>query len=194
MNHSFRFLPHIPPRRRPASVLLAVALALLAFGLTVATGAARATGPHHRQQPLVVRGDATAVDGPCDARACRVDLADGRFRGTPIGTGSYSASIELVVSEAFPNGEGGICAPLEGRVVLGAGTPDRLVLDVAGDSCQDGAGPLDAASFTGLARFTVSYGTGSYAHARGSGQATFLEDAANHHRMTLVGRIARSGS
>ena len=194
MNHSFRSLPHIPPRRRPASILLAVALALLAFAVTVATSAARATGEHHRQPRLVVRGDATAVDGPCDARACRVDLVDGRFRGTPIGTGSYTASIALAVADAFPNGEGGICAPLEGRVVLGAGTLDRLVLDVSGDSCQDGAGPLDAASFTGLARFTVRYGTGSYAHAHGSGDATFLEDAAKHHRMTLVGHIARSGS
>ena len=194
MNHSFRFLPHIPPRRRPASILLAVALALLAFAVTVATSAARATGEHHRQPRLVVRGDATAVDGPCDARACRVDLVDGRFRGAPIGTGSYTGSIALAVADAFPNGEGGICAPLEGRLVLGVGTADRLVLDVSGDSCQDGAGPLDGASFTGIARFVVRYGTGSYAHARGSGDATFLEDAAKHHRMTLVGRIARSGS
>jgi hypothetical protein len=194
MNHSFRFLPHIPLRRRPASILLAVALALLAFGLTVATGAARSDGQHHRKQRLVVRGDSTAVDGPCDARACRVDLADGRFRATPIGTGSYTASLELAVADAFPNGEGGMCAPLEGRVVLGAGTSDRLVLDVSGDSCQDGAGPLDGASFTGIASFTVRHGSGSYARAYGSGDATFLEDAANHHRMTLVGRIARSGS
>jgi hypothetical protein len=195
MNHSFRFLPHIPPRRRPASVLLAVALALLAFALTVAVGPARATGEHHRQPRLVVRGDATAVDGPCDARACRVDLADGRFRGTPIGTGPYTATLALAVADAFPNGEGGLCAPIEGRVLLGAGTADRLVLDVSGDSCQDGAGPLEAASFTGIARFTVGYGSGRYAQAHGSGDATFLDDAANHHRMTLVGRIAsRSGS
>jgi hypothetical protein len=78
--------------------------------------------------------------------------------------------------------------------VLGAGTSDRLVLDVSGDSCQDGAGPLDGASFTGIASFTVRHGSGSYARAYGGGDATFLEDAANHHRMTLVGRIARSGS
>ena len=134
MNHSFRFLPHIPPTRRPASILLAVALALLAFAVTVATSAARATGEHHRLQRLVVRGDSTAVDGPCDARACRVDLADGHFRATPIGTGAYTASLALAVADAFPNGEGGMCAPLDGRIVLGAGTPDRLVLDVSGDS------------------------------------------------------------
>ena len=65
---------------------------------------------------------------------------------------------------------------------------------MSGHSCQDGAGPLEVSSFTGLARFSVRYGTGSYAHADGSGQATFLEDAAKHHRMTLVGRIAPSGS
>ncbi len=55
---------------------------------------------------------------------------------------------------------------LVGRIVLGAGTADRLVPDISGDSCQDGAGPPDATSLT------------------------FLEDAADHDRMTLVGRIA----
>jgi hypothetical protein len=160
----------------------------------VAASSAGASGEHHRQQRLVVRGDSTVVDGPCDARACRVDLADGHFRGAPVGTGAYTATLELAVADAFPNGEGGICAPLEGRIVLGAGTRDRLALDVSGDTCQDLAGPLEGSSFTGVARFTVRYGTGSYARAHGSGQATFLEDAAKHHRMTLVGSIARSGS
>jgi hypothetical protein len=64
--------------------------------------------------------------------------------------------------------------------VLGIGTPDRLVLAVSGDSCQDGGGPLTPASFTGLAQFTVKYATGL---------ASFTEDAAHHHRMTLVGRL-----
>ena len=105
------------------------------------------------------------------------------------GAGGYRGSLELAVADAFPNGEGGICAPLRGRVVLGAGTADRLVLALAGDSCQDGGGPLPA-GFTGLARFTVKHGTGRYARAAGSGLATFSEDAAKQHRMTLVGRIA----
>ena len=60
-----------------------------------------------------------------------------------------------------------------------------------GDSCQDGAGPPNAASFTGLARFTVKYGTGSYKGSTGSGLAVFSEDAADHDRMTLIGRISR---
>jgi hypothetical protein len=65
------------------------------------------------------------------------------------------------------------------------------VLAVAGDSCQDGSGPLTAASFTGLAEFTVKYGTGRYAGATGRGLASFTEDAANHHHTTLIGRLAR---
>ena len=143
-----------------------------------------------RQQRLVVRGDATAVDGPCDARGCRSSSTGGRFRGAPVGPAPTPAPSRSPSPKPFPNGEGGICAPLDGRIVLGAGTPDRLVLAVSGDSCQDGAGPLEAASFTGLARFTVKRGTGRYAHATGGGLATFAEDAANRHRMTLVGRIA----
>jgi hypothetical protein len=174
---------------RPALALLA--LATVALALVTSPAGAAGTAPvakHRADQRLVVRGDATAVPGPCDARACRVKLADGRFRGTPVGTGAYTAALKLRVGQAFPNGEGGICAPLEGRIVLGTGTPDRLVLAVTGDSCQDGAGPLTGASFTGLAQFTVSYATGSYAGTGGTGLASFSEDAAHHHRMTLVGR------
>jgi hypothetical protein len=181
---------------RPALALLgvalaAVALAAIALATSPAGAADRTTAPgggHHGEQRLVVRGDATAVDGACDARVCTVKLTDGRFRGTPIGSGAYSGSIKLKIGAAFPNGEGAICAPLEGRIVLGAGTPDRLVLAVSGDSCQDGSGPLAAASFTGLAQFTVAHATGSYASASASGLASFSEDAAKHHRMTLIGR------
>jgi hypothetical protein len=177
---------HVRQKGRPALGLLALA----AIALAVPTGAAAERAPG--KQRLVVRGDATVVDGPCDARACRLELVEGRFRGAPVGTGRYAGSITIAVADAFPNGEGGSCAPLEGRIVLGARTADRLVLGVSGDSCQDGAGPLPAASFTGLARFTVKHGTGRYARAIGTGLATLSEDAANRHRMTLVGRYGAS--
>jgi hypothetical protein len=173
---------------RPALGLLALGALAPAFATNLADAAP--AGKYPPEQRLVVRGDATAVDGACDARGCVVDFADGSFRGAPLGTGAYSGSFRIRVADAFPNGEGGICAPLKGRVVLGGGTADRLVLGVAGDSCQDGGGPLPEASFTGLAQFTVKHGTGRYARATGSGQATFSEDAANQHRMTLIGRIA----
>jgi hypothetical protein len=173
------------PSPRIRQALLAPALAVLALGS--ATSAATAADRH--EQRLVLRGDATAVDGPCDARACRLQLAEGRFRGTPVGSGDYAGDLRIAVGDAFPNGEGGICAPLEGRIVLGAGTPDRLVLGLVGDSCQDGAGPLGTAAFTGLARFSVRTGSGRYAGARGDGVATLTEDAANHHRIVLVGRL-----
>jgi hypothetical protein len=180
---------------RPKLAPCALALAALALPVTAsATDAAGRSGTapastHPKEQRLVVRGDATAVDGPCDARGCRLELTDGRFRGTPVGTGAYTGSITLKVADAFPNGEGGICAPLIGRIVMGAGTADRLTLAVSGDSCQDGAGPLDSAAFTGLARFTVKRGTGVYSRATGAGLASLSEDAANHHRITLIGRI-----
>lgn len=165
-------------------------VALVALALAVATSPAGAAN-HSSEQRLVVRGDATAVEGPCDANGCPLELADGRFRGT-VGTGGYTGSVELKVARAFPNGEGGICAPLKGRLVLGVGTPHRLALAVSGDSCQDGGGPITAASsFTGLARYIVKYGTGRYAGATGTGLASLSEDAANQHHMTLIGRIAR---
>ena len=133
--------------------------------------APRPRAEHHDEQRLVVRADATVVDGPCDARGCLLELTGGRFRGAPVGTGDYGGTIRIAVAKPFDNGQGGSCATLDGRLVLGAGTPDRLVLAVSGDSCQDGAGPLPAASFTGLARFTVKRGTGRYAHATGAGLA-----------------------
>jgi hypothetical protein len=178
------------PRSRLLGVL---ALVLAGFAFSLATSSAGADqGKHQVKQRLVVRGDATIVDSPsCPGGVCTLELVGGKFRGTPVGTGDYSGSMKLRVAEAFPNGEDGVCAPIDGNIVLGAGSPNRLVLSVDGDSCQDGAGPPNAASFTGLARFEVKYGTGAYAGARGHGLASFAEDAADHDRMTLIGRISR---
>jgi hypothetical protein len=185
--------------RRPRRVL-GLGIAALVAGATCA-GATQAASPtghgapsspaRHHGERLVVRGDATVVDAPCHGDVCTLELADGSFRGTPVGSGAYEGRVELKVAELFPNGERGVCAPLRSRIVLGAGSPDRLVLAVSGDSCQDGAGPVTATSFTGLARFTVKYGTGTYAGATGHGLASFLEDAADHDRMTLIGRVYR---
>jgi hypothetical protein len=190
-------MPRIP--RRPTLRPVLRALALAGGTLAVSAGVAGATdhnktaaGKHHGGQRLVVRGDAVAVDGPCDVHGiCAVELTEGRFRGAPVGTGAYTGAIKLSVGGAFPNGEGGICAPLKGLIVLGAGTPNRLAVSVSGDSCQDGAGPPSSSSFTGLARFTIKRARGSYAGLTGSGLATFSEDAAKHHHMTLIGRLYR---
>lgn len=149
--------------------ILAIAITALAIGGTAETSAA--------SKRLVVRGDATAVAGPCDAAGCPLTLSDGRARGT-IG-GAYTANFTLKVAKQFPNGEGGICAPLRGRIHLG-----RLTLAVRGISCQDGGGPLAGSSFTGLATFRAK----GY---RGGGVASFTEDAAHHHRMTLIGALRR---
>ena len=175
------------PKHWPGLGLLAVALT--AFALVFATSSAGAAEPAQR---LVVRGQATAVDGPCTAFACPLDLERGRFRGT-LGRGAYSGSLKLTIGNAFPNGEGGSCAPLTGRIELRTRSADRIGLLVSGDSCQDGSGPLDSASFTGLARFRVTHGTGEYAGATGSGVASLTEDASKHHQVTLIGRI-RSAS
>ena len=162
----------------------ALALACLAPAVT----ASAHPGKHHAQ-PLVVRGDATVVDSPCGPQGCHLELAGGTFRGT-LGTGDYTGSFDFDPGSIFPNGEGGVCAPIQGTITLGAGTPDRLVLAVRGDSCQDGSGDVRTSSFTTVARFTVADGTGAYAHATGNGAYTSAEDAADHDRMTIVGRIA----
>jgi hypothetical protein len=180
-------------RRTLRSTLTLIALAAVGLALAVATNAVAGNpnaGDRHRTtEHLVVRGEATVTDAQCDAGVC-LDLT-GSFRGNPVGTGAYTGAVKLKVADAFPNGEGGVCAPIGGDITLGAGSPDRLVLAIAGDSCQDGAGDPTQSSFTGLARFTVKYGTGTYAHTRGNGLATFAEDAADRDRMTLVGDIRR---
>ena len=175
---------------RTALAVPAAAIAVLGLG-AAANAAGAAEPPHHASERLVVRGDSTVVDGPCAGGVCTLQLTDGSFRGTPVGTGAYAGAVKLEVAKAFPNGEGGVCAPIRGKVRLGTGSPDRLVVAVAGNSCQDGAGPVTASSFTGLARFKVKHGTGSYAGASGAGLASFSEDATDHDRMTLIGRISR---
>jgi hypothetical protein len=163
--------------------------AALVLGLSFAALTASASAAS-QQERLVVRGDATVTEGACDASGCEMQLTGGSFRGT-LGSGAYAGKIKLRIPDGFANGEGGVCAPIHGQIVLGAGSPDRLTLALAGDSCQDGAGPFPQASFTGLAGWAVVKGTGKYAHARGFGSAAFLEDAADNDRMTLIGRIAR---
>ena len=174
--------------RTPLRFAIAIGLACL---VAVIYAAASQADEKHSSQRLVVRGDATIVDGPPAADGIPLAITDGSFRGAPIGTGAYEGDMKLEVAKAFENGEGGVCAPIRGQIVLGAASPDRLVLAVAGDSCQDGAGPPPLSTFTGLAEFVVKKGTGKFAGYRGSGLATFAEDAADHDRMTLVGRITR---
>jgi hypothetical protein len=166
--------------------MLAIAFTTLALALTA--GAEAKQGP--ASQRLVVRGEDTVLDQPCPGGLC-ITLSGGTFRGAPVGTGGYTGSLKVDLADAFPNGEGGVCAPVAGTMTLGAGTPDRLDLAIWGDSCQDGAGNPAQSSFTGVARFAVVHGTGAYAHAHGRGVATFLEDAADHERVTLIGRISR---
>ena len=166
---------------RAALILMALVGCALAF-------TSSASAKHKQGERVVVRGDATVTDH-CGPTGCEIQTT-GSFRGT-LGTGDYAGTVDLQLPEMFPNGEGGVCAPIDGQLMLGAGTADRLTLAIAGDSCQDGAGPPPAASFTGLADWVVVKGTGAYAHAHGHGTATFLEDAADQERMTLMGRIVR---
>jgi hypothetical protein len=187
----------IHPRRTPRPLLGLAALVLAALAFAAATNVAGAADPpysakggKHTTERLVVRGEATVTDVSCEPGVVCLELSDAQFRGT-LGSGAYGGQIKLRVAKAFSNGEGGVCAPVDGRVTLGAGTPDRLVLAIAGDSCQDGAGNPQTASFTTIARFSVKYGTGAYAGAHGSGIGTFREDAADRDQMTLIGHITR---
>jgi hypothetical protein len=177
-------------QRLPAALAL-VAVAALGLVLAVAAAAGSEPGKQRAPERLVVRGEDTVKDGgECPGGVCNLELTDGVFRGT-VGTGQYDGSVELRVAEAFANGEGGLCAPVSGRIVLGAGSPDRLVIGIRGDSCQDGNGDLTQSSFTGVTEFVVKHGSGVYAKARGSGVATFSEDASDRERMTLIGTIYR---
>jgi hypothetical protein len=187
-------------RRVPATLTL-IAVAMVGLALAAATGAANSADAdtssqstnHRSSERLVVRGVDTVKevgDPSCPGGVCQLELVNGAFRGTPVGTGVYTGAVQLRVAEAFGNGEGGVCAPITGRIELGD-SPDQLVLALFGDSCQDGAGPLPEASFTNLAHFVVKYGTGEYAKAKGSGVASFSEDATDRERMTLIGRISR---
>ena len=180
--------------RRLPSALALIALALIGLTFAVATSGANAGGPqpakHRSSERLVVRGEDTVKDRPCSAGIC-LEFADGVFSGSVVGTGNYNGTGNLRVAETFPNGEGGVCAPIDGRIVLGVGTPDRLVLAFSGDSCQDGAGDPTKSSFTGVARFVVKHGTGAYAKAKGSGLMASFEDANDREHMTLIGRISR---
>ena len=177
---------------RPLRVALAlIAMALVGLALAATATVANAQPAKKTTERLVVRGEDTVKDAPgCPGGVCQMQIADGAFRGT-LGQGAYDGAMNLRVADAFPNGEGGLCAPVDGTITLGAGTPDRLVLALRGASCQDGNGPLTASSFTGVAHWVVQSGTGAYAKATGHGLYTSVEDANDHEQMTLIGRITR---
>ena len=176
------------PARGARLALLAPVAAVLALA---ATGSAAQAA--HQGERMVVRGTDTVLDdgGACPAGVCELTLADGAFRGTT-GKGAYTGAVKLKVAEAFPNGEGGVCAPLAGKITLGTGTPDRLVLRLDGSSCQDGAGPPSRPPRSPASTdVSVATAPASYAHARGYGIAVFAEDADDREQMTLIGRLSR---
>ena len=181
----------ITRHKRGRGPALAIAVLALAGLMLEATAVATNAQPGKLQatQPLVVRGDSTIVDSPCGPKGCHFEYAGGTFRGT-LGSGGFTGGFDFDPGSVFPNGEGGVCAPIRGTVELGAGTPDRLVLAVRGDSCQDGDGYVTTSSFTTVGRFAVADGTGEYAHAAGGGTLTSVEGADDHDRLTLVGRIS----
>jgi hypothetical protein len=177
--------------RSKRRALTRAGLALVAAsapGLAVA-GSAAADSPETTARPLVVRGQDTVREGPCDASGCQFKLVGGIARGTV--PGPYKGGFHLDLPHAFPNGEGGLCANVRGRIVLGAGTPDRLTLAMSGPSCQDGGDDPTKSSFTGLFSWTVMRATGAYAGAHGSGLMTSAEDANDLEHITLIGRIVR---
>jgi hypothetical protein len=179
---------HARGRGRARRALVA---ALAAVGTFTAPAAALAMAAGHGAAPLVVTGhDTVVVDEACPAGVCPVHLVDGRF-GLPTGPGSYAGELRLDVGAIFPNGEGGVCAPLAGRITLGPGTADRLLVDVSGSSCQVGAGDPSTSAFTLAGRFRIAGGTGAYAHAHGAGLVAAHEDADDHEQLLLVGRVGR---
>ncbi len=189
---------HIPARPLPRALLALLALVLAGLALGAATSAAGAadkaqTGKHGKKERLVVRGDATIVDNPsCPGGVCDLAFVDGKFRGTPVGTGAYDGALKLKVAEAFSNGEDGVCAPIDGphharRRHAEPPRARRLRRLVPG---RRWARSPPRRSPT-LSRFTVKYGTGTYAGARGSGVASFSEDAGDRDRMTVIGTITR---
>ena len=167
--------------------MLALALTTLALAVT-----ARAVGPE-AAHGRAASGSSCAArtpssTSPCPGGLC-IALSGGAFRGTPVGTGAYTGSDRARLADAFPNGEGGVCAPVAGTITLGAGTPDRLDLAVAGDSCQDGAGDPDAVLVHRHRPLHGIYGTGAYAHAYGTASRRSSRTPPTTRTLTLIGRI-----
>ena len=86
---------------------LVLALVTASVALLAVTGIASAKNTER----LVVRGQDTVVDAPCSPAGCEMQIADGTFRGTT-GSGSYAGSLKLDFANVYPNGEGGLCAPV----------------------------------------------------------------------------------
>ena len=173
---------------RVGTSLALLALAVVALGLATAASGS----PAHTSERFVVRGEDTVKDGgACPAGVCQLEIADGAFRGTPVGSGHTR---EPPSSRSPRRSRTARAASARRSARASCWVSERPT----GSSSRSGATPArtapetsTASSFTNVARFVIKYGTGTYAKASGSGLATFSEDASDVEHMTLIGRISR---
>ena len=139
------------PRLRRA--LLAPALAALALGARHQRRRRRAATTTSASSSAATRPPSTARATP---RGCRVELAGGRFRGAPVGTGAYTGAAPARGRRGLPERRGRHLRPARGphrarrrHAPTGSCSPSRAT------PARTAPGRSRPPSFTGLARFTV---------------------------------------
>lgn len=121
------------------------------------------------------------------AAGCTVET-NGTQTSSHLGRGAYVSDLTVDWAQAYPNGDGGFCAPASGPSVLTAANGDTLTLSNTGTVCEVGkTGANVPHTFTGT--FTISGGTGRFANASGAGTESGGDDGAGNSSYSASGTI-----
>ena len=183
-------LRKMPRHWRFALVLIPVAA--LALGLAVTSAVTSAMANASPTRPFSSSGTGTEMS--LSAVGCQFTLAgcavesNGTATSSHLGTGAYVSDLTVVWAQATSNGHGGFCAPASGPSTLTAAHGDTLTLSNSGTVCEVGhTGANVPHTFNGT--YTITGGTGRFAHASGSGTETGGDDGAGNSNYSATGSI-----
>lgn len=121
----------------------------------------------------------------CGTSSC-TETASGNFRGTGMGNGSFSATLNFSKATPIDNGGGGSCYGASGTIKLTAANGATLTLGDAGLLCEIGSSPTPT-TFNGS--YIVESGTGIFSNTNGTGSAVFATDASGNVYLNLIGAM-----
>jgi len=141
-------------------------LAVLVGSLALMSGSALAATTFNEQ----ITGSQTSAGAPnCQfppSTGCTIGSA-GTISGTPIASGSFTSSLTISYTSATTGHPGyAFCAPANGTSTLSDGT-GTITEDQSGQVCASSYG--SGGSYTFIAKFTVTSGTGAYSGVTGTG-------------------------
>ena len=127
----------------------------------------------------------TNPPSPCSfdkTKTCLTGTATAAVMGRLIGKGTQTVSFNIDLSDATPNGIGGLCFPLTATVITTAANGATFDFSAVGPDCATGSS--DSGPRTGNLTFFISGGTRRFKNATGSGQVIVGDDGSGNQTVS----------